>query len=204
MSPRAVLNSKLLLWAMLAVPAAYILYRFFADDLWPDELVGPSGEWAARLIIIALMLTPLSMLWSHAGLVSWLVRRRRAFGVAAFCYAVLHLAFYIAEMETLRNILAEIWALSIWTGWAAFLLMLPLALTSNDRSVRALKHGWKKLHRLAYHAAILVLIHWIAVHDSLVEALVQSAPLALFEIYRILRIIRSRGSPNFRSARSIT
>jgi sulfoxide reductase heme-binding subunit YedZ len=69
--------------------------------------------------------------------------------------------------------------------------MLPLALTSNDASVRALKRGWKRLHRLAYPAAVLVLVHWIIVHDGLFEALVQAAPLALLELYRLARIIRS-------------
>ena len=195
--PRALLNSKPLLWALLAMPAAHILYRLVGEDLWPDELVGPSGEWAARLIILALMLTPLAMLLPRVPLVSWLLRRRRAFGVAAFCYALLHLALYLAEMETVRNVLAELWLPGIWTGWAALLLMLPLALTSNDASVRALRRGWKKLHRLAYPAAVLTLVHWIVVHNALIEALVQFAPLALLEAYRLARMLGSA-----RSARS--
>jgi sulfoxide reductase heme-binding subunit YedZ len=199
-SARTFLNGKPSFWALLASPAAYWLYRFPAEDLWPDELVGPTGEWAARFIIIALMLTPLAMLLPQARPIAWLLRRRRAFGVAAFCYALLHLAFYVAEMETLRNILAEIGAPGIWTGWAALLLMLPLALTSNDASVRVLKRRWKRLHRLAYPAAVLVLVHWIVVHNGLVEALIQTAPLILLEIYRLVRIIRSR---RLRSAHSI-
>lgn len=195
---RALLNSKPLLWALLALPAAHMIYRLINEDLWPDELVGPSGEWAARLIIVALMLAPLAMLLPRARAIGWLVRRRRAFGVAAFLYALLHLAFYAAEMETLANILAELWALGIWTGWAALLLMLPLALTSNDASMRALKRGWKKLHRLAYPAALLILIHWIVVHNALIEALVIFAPLALLETWRLARLLgpgRSVHSP---------
>ena len=189
---RALLNSKPLLWALLALPAAHLLYRFAGENVWPDELVGPSGEWAARLIIVALMLTPLAMLLPRVALVGWLVRRRRTFGVAAFCYAALHVAFYVAEMETLANIVAEIELLGIWTGWAALLLMLPLALTSNDASVRMLRRGWKKLHRLVYPAALLVLIHWIVVHNALIEALVQFAPLALLEAWRLARLLGSR------------
>ncbi len=184
---RALFDSKPLFWALLAVPAAHLLYRFAGEDVWPDELVGPSGEWAARLIIVALMLTPLSILLPRASWVGWLVRRRRAFGVAAFCYALLHLAFYVAEMETLAGVLAELELLGIWTGWAALLLMLPLALTSNHASVRALRRGWKKLHRLAYPAALLVLVHWIIVHNALIEALLQFAPLAVLESYRLAR-----------------
>jgi sulfoxide reductase heme-binding subunit YedZ len=77
--------------------------------------------------------------------------------------------------------LAEIGALGIWTGWAAFLLILPLALTSNDTAMRALKAGWKRLQRLAYPAALLTLVHWMFVHDNVVPAL---------ELWRITRSLR--------------
>ena len=188
--------SKPLLWALLAVPAAWHLSRFASEDLWPDELVAPTGEWAARLIIVALMLTPLSLLLPRSRPVGWLIRRRRAFGVAAFGYAMLHLAFYVGEMETLANMLAELAAPGIWTGWAALLLMLPLAATSNDAAMRALKAGWKRLQRLAYPVALLTLVHWILVHNATAEALLQFAPLALLETYRILRLLlRRRASP---------
>ena len=188
---RRLVDRKPLLWALLAVPAAHIVYRYFAENLWPDELVAPTGEWSARLIIVALMLTPLSMLLPRVRLIDWLIRRRRAFGVAAFCYALLHLAFYVAEMETLANMLAELGAPGIWTGWAALLLMLPLALTSNDAAMRALKGGWKKLQRLAYPVALLTLVHWIVVHNAPLEAAVQFAPLAVLESYRIARMLRN-------------
>lgn len=196
---RRLVDSKALLWALLAVPALDIVYRFFGEGLWPDELVGPTGEWSARLIIAALMLTPLSMLLPRMRAVGWLIRRRRAFGVAAFCYAQLHLAFYAAEMETLTNMLAELDALGIWTGWLALLLMLPLAATSNDRAVRALRTGWKKLQRLAYPVAMLTLVHWIVVHNALAEALIQFAPLALLETYRLARLLASGRLRSLRS-----
>ncbi len=201
-SLRAFLDRKPLLWAVLALPAAYLLYRWFSENLWPDELVGPTGEWSARMIIVALMLTPLSMLLPRARPVRWLIARRRAFGVSAFAYALLHLGFYLLEMETLRNVLAELWALGIWTGWAALLLMLPLALTSNDASMRALKGGWKKVQRLAYPMALLALVHWIVVYNALVEALAQSAPLILLETYRVARLARSGGWRGARNVRS--
>jgi len=196
---RKIADSKPLLWALLAFPAGQIVYRFFSEDLWPDELVAPTGEWAARLIIVALMLTPLAMLLPRLRLVGWLLRRRRAFGVAAFGYALLHLAFYVAEMETLANMLAELKALGIWTGWLALLLMLPLAATSNDAAMRALKAGWKKLQRLAYPVALLTLVHWIVVHNAPAEALLQFAPLALLETWRIARFARAGRLKSLRS-----
>ena len=171
------------------MPAAHIAYRFLAEELWPDEMVGPTGIWSARLIVFALMLTPLSMLLPRSRAVGWLIRRRRAFGVAAFGYALLHLAFYAAEMETLANILDEAPLPGIWTGWAALALMLPLALTSNDVAMRALKSAWKKLQRLAYPAALLTLAHWIIVHNGTAEALLHFAPLALLQSWRIFRFV---------------
>jgi sulfoxide reductase heme-binding subunit YedZ len=177
------------LWALLAMPAAHIVYRFLAEELWPDEMVGPTGIWSARLIVFALMLTPLSMLLPRSRAVGWLIRRRRAFGVAAFGYALLHLGFYAAEMETLANILDEAPLPGIWTGWAALALMLPLAVTSNDAAMRALKSAWKKLQRLAYPAALLTLAHWIIVHNGTLEALLHFTPLALLQTWRIFRFV---------------
>jgi sulfoxide reductase heme-binding subunit YedZ len=146
------------------------------------------------LIILALMLTPLSMLFRGRQWVQWLVRRRRAFGVAGFAYALLHLVFYLIDMETMRNVLAEMFALGIWTGWAAFFLVLPLALTSNDAAMRRLKGGWKRIQRLAYPAAILTLVHWMFVHDNLTAALVNFAPLALLQAWRVVHHFRARAS----------
>ncbi len=190
MTLRKIIDGKPLLWALLSIPALLMILRAFDPDIYFEDLLHPSGEWSARLIIAALMLTPLSMLLPRQGWVKWLLRRRRALGVAAFGYALLHLLFYLLEMATLASILAEIGALGIWTGWVAFLLMVPLALTSNDAAMRALKAGWKRLQRLAYPAALLTLVHWMFVHDNAVSALGNFAPLAALWLWRIAR---SRG-----------
>lgn len=150
-----VINGKPLLWGLLAVPAAILVNDYLASDAHPGDYLHGTGEWSARLVILALMLTPLSQALPGRGWVHWLLARRRAFGVAAFGYALLHLLFYLADMGALEPILAEFWALGIWTGWAAFLLLVPLFLTSNQRSMRAMKSGWKRLQRLAYPAALL-------------------------------------------------
>jgi sulfoxide reductase heme-binding subunit YedZ len=188
---RSFLGSKLFLWALLALPALPMVRDYLAGA-WAGDLLRPSGEWSARLIILALMLTPLSMLFGRQAWIQWLIRRRRAVGVAGFLYALLHLFFYLVDMGTLANVLAEIGALGIWTGWAAFLLFLPLALTSNDASMRALRKGWKKLQRLAYPAAALTLLHWMFVHDDVAAALVSFAPLAALETWRLFQGLRGR------------
>lgn len=176
------------LWAVLAVPAFLIIHRYVTTpDIWAGDLLHPTGEWSARTIIFALMLTPLAQLLPGLRPVRWLVRHRRAFGVAAFGYAMLHLIFYILDMETVAAMLAEIGAPGIWTGWLALLCMVPPALASNDAAMRALGRAWKRVQRLAYPAAVLTLIHWMLVHDGLASALVQFAPLILLETIRIFR-----------------
>jgi sulfoxide reductase heme-binding subunit YedZ len=196
MALRKIIDSKPLLWALLSIPALLMILRTFDPDVYFENLLHPTGEWSARLIILALMLTPLSMLLPRQAWVRWLLRRRRSFGIAAFGYALLHLLFYLLAMETLKNILAELGALGIWTGWAAFLLMLPLALTSNDAAMRALKAGWKRLQRLAYPAAFFTLLHWMFVHDDVAAALINFAPLVALELWRLARSLRGhRPSP---------
>lgn len=152
---------------------------FLSGNVIAMDLLHPTGEWAARLMIVAMVLSPMvSILGSKRWLV-WLVQRRRSLGIAAFCYAVLHLIFYLIDMSNVKDILAEFWALGIWTGWAAMLLFVPLAITSNDASMRALKAGWKKLQRLVYPTAVLVLVHWIFIHNNLGPALVHFIPLIM-------------------------
>ena len=73
----------------------------------------------------------------------------------------------------------------IWTGWLAFLIFIPLAITSNDRSQRWLKSTWKKLQRWVYPAAVLTLLHWIFVHNDIGPALVHFVPLAALELFRV-------------------
>lgn len=184
-------RSKLLLWLLLAVPAAVILYGYWTSpDAWPGDVLAPTGEWSARLIIVALALTPLSQLFPGSRAVRWLVRHRRAIGVAAFAYSLLHLVFYVLDMESVANMVAELGAPAIWTGWLAFLCLLVPALISSDPAMRALGKAWKRLQRLAYPAAALTLVHWILVHDGLASALIHFAPLVLLQLLRLGRSLK--------------
>ncbi len=176
---RIILNKKLTFWTLLCLPALLMLRPYFFGDLIAMDMLHPTGEWSARFMIAAMVLSPLLSLLGPRPWLSWLIRRRRALGVAAFGYATLHLVFYIIDMGNLDDILAEFLALGIWTGWAAMLLFVPLAVTSNDASMRALKAGWKRVQRLVYPAAVLVLVHWIFIHNNLGPALVHFIPLML-------------------------
>ena len=66
-------------------------------------------------------------------------------------------------------------------------LLVPLALTSSDAAMHALGRNWKRVQRLAYPAAVLTLVHWLAIHDGVLVALLHFAPLALLELIRVYR-----------------
>lgn len=186
-------RAKLWVWIALAVPGMVALGRWWlTPDTWPGDMLHPTGEWSARFIILALMVTPLRQLLPGSRAVAFLARHRRALGVAGFLYALAHLLFYVLDMETMGAMLAEIGAPSIWTGWLALALLVPLGLTSNDAAVRALRAGWKRLQRLAYPMALVTILHWALIHDGLVSALVHFLPLALLQAWRVARRLRSQ------------
>lgn len=189
-----ILKSKYFLWLLLAVPALLMLNRFVADTSAAESLLHGSGEFSARMLIVAMLASPLKLLFGKQRWTHWLVKNRRYFGVAAFSYALLHTIFYIVDMNSVRLMLDELWTPGIWTGWVAFIIFIPLALTSNDTSQRFLRRRWKQLQRWVYPAAVLTLMHWIFVHNNIGPALVHFVPLAALEIYR-LHVQRQHRTP---------
>lgn len=182
---RKLFNSAPIFWLLLAVPGAAMLQNYWSGAADAMDMLHPTGETSARLLIAALAITPLMGLTRRAAWVRWLAARRRYIGVAAFIYALAHLGFYIVDMGDLGPILDEVLLPGIWTGWVAFLAMLALALTSNDASMRAFRAGWKRLQRLAYPVAVLTLAHWVLVFNGSTAAWLHFAPLALLEILRL-------------------
>lgn len=192
---KRILNHPWFLWLILAIPSIPIMIRLINGERL-ERLLHPSGEFAARFMIIAMMLSPLLLLcktmkWK-TGWVLWLIQRRRAFGVAAFAYALLHTIFYLVDMEAIQAILAEFWEFGVWTGWLAFFIFVPLALTSNQASVLALGSKWKTLQRAVYIAAVATLLHWIFIHRHPIPALANFFPLACLELFRINYWYRQR------------
>jgi len=187
---RVILNSRWTIWLLLALPALPILIGHALGTIEPADLLHPSGETSARLMIVAMTLGPLLAVIGPHPWLRWLVARRRYLGVAAFAYAVLHLVYYVIDMGNVADMLAELSAPGIWTAWAALALMLPLALTSNDAAMRTLRAAWKRVQRLAYPAALLTLLHWVFVHNSPVAALVHFTPLVLLQLLRLFRPYR--------------
>ncbi|MBG62221.1 MAG: iron reductase [Roseobacter sp.] len=181
-------DHPLTFWALLSLPAIPMTLGLTSGA--PDAvktLLHPTGEFAARFMIIAMMITPLMMLFRDASWPRWLMKRRRYLGVAAFFYALAHTVLYLIDEGAIAFTGDEVSKLYIWTGWIAFLIFVPLAVTSTDAWVRRLGRSWKKLQQFVYAAAILTLIHWAALHDwgGVGAALVHFAPLAALEVYRL-------------------
>jgi sulfoxide reductase heme-binding subunit YedZ len=180
-----ILNSRYLLWLILACPLTWFANGWRAEGLLYGEMIHVSGDLSARLLILTMAITPLRLMFPGARWPMWLLHRRRYFGVAAFAYGMLHTVIYIDRKQSLGLILEEGADFSIWTGWIALAIFIALAATSNDASVRRLKRGWKKLHRWVYPAAILVFVHWIFVAFSFVPGLVHLSVLVFFEAGRV-------------------
>lgn len=177
------------LWLVLALPGLGMAYQLATStsDRIAHILVHPTGEFAARFLIIGMMATPLTMLLRGWRGPRWLVKNRRHFGVASFAYAAAHTLFYVIDKATLTKILSEATRFDIATGWLAFLIFLPLAATSFDWAVRQLGPRWKSLQRWTYAAAVLTLLHWASLHNwnSPWAALIQFAPLAALSTWRL-------------------
>ena len=179
-------------WAfrlLLALPAIGMLATFARLHSW-GLLTDQSGEWAVRMLILTLVVSPLRLVMKqlHMGphWPMWLMKRRRDLGMATFLYASLHLGTYLVHQSNFHIVLFDIKTLAYATGWAGFVLLLALAVTSNDASVHWLGTWWKPLQRLVYLSAIAIFVHWYLIrlnHDGLWLHL---APLAMLEGYRLL------------------
>ena len=177
------------LWAVLALPALGMTYEL-ATTTNPriyHILVHPTGEFAARFLIIAMLATPLCMLLKGWRGPLWLKKNRRYFGVASFAYAAAHTVFYLIDKASLERVITELPRTYIWTGWIAFAIFIPLAVTSMDYFVRIMGPRWKQLQRWTYPAAVLTFVHWAALHNwgHPAAALVHFVPLAALEGYRV-------------------
>ena len=185
-----ILDSRPLLWLALALPAGLVLWRYATDVITYGQVIHQTGDFSVQLLIVTLAATPLRLAFPKWGPARWLLRRRREFGVAMFGNALLHLLVYV--QRKIGYILGEASEIGMLTGWIAFAVFVPLALTSNDASMRALKLGWKRLHRLVYPAAVLALAHWLFTAFDPLWGIVHAAILAAVEAARIALVWRAR------------
>jgi len=149
------------LYALSPVPVAWIFYQGVTGQLGVDPakvIEHELGLWSLWLIIAGLAVTPLRR---FAGLN--LLKFRRAIGVISFFYLLAHLLTWLVLDVQFQNVWADIvkrWYITV--GMAAFVLMIPLAITSNNWSLRKLGAAtWRKLHKLVYPIAALGALHFL-------------------------------------------
>ena len=174
------------LYLILLIPGLLTILAGLTDNLGPEpinELEEELGEFALKLLILGLAVSPLL----HFTRIN-LVRFRRAIGVMAFAYVMAHfLVWFLLDLQSLSHIWTEIAKRPYVTvGMAGFIAMIPLALTSNDLSVRRLGRFWRVLHRLTYLVAILAGLHFIMLSKGFdVEALAHMVVILAFLAMRI-------------------
>jgi len=170
------------------VPFIVIVYKIYFNQLGPEpvkEITHHTGEWTLIFICLTLAMTPLKRL---TNLTIW-IKFRRMLGLFIFFYATLHMLTYVVIDYRLdfssisKDILTKRF---IFVGFAAWLLLLPLTLTSSRKAVMFLKDKWKKLHRLIYLIAILGVVHflWLVKFD-ITEPLIYAAIILVLLLFRV-------------------
>jgi methionine sulfoxide reductase heme-binding subunit len=166
---RLVQIAKPLVFLLCLAPLALLVARTVTDDLGAnpvEAITHATGAWALRLLLVTLAMTPIKRLIGQP----WPIRFRRMLGLFAFFYAALHLLTYLwldqgfDGQAILEDLIKRPY---ITLGFTAFVLLLPLALTSTRAMVRRLGRRWKTLHRAVYAVAILGVLHfaWLVKAD---------------------------------------
>jgi len=172
--------AKPLLFLACLIPFGMLLLGGLQGDLGANPLervTHVTGDWGLRLLLATLAITPLRRLsgWTR------LLRLRRMLGLFAFFYVSLHLLTWVWLDQELvwGNIVADIAKRPYVTvGFAAWLLLVPLAATSTRGMMRRLGRNWQRLHRLIYVAALLGVLHYIwLVKADLLEPLIYAGLL---------------------------
>jgi len=193
MTPNTIRGLKGLLFLLCLLPLVKLALEAFgiagmslgANPV--EELIHRFGIWGLNFLLITLAITPLRVLTGK----NWLIRFRRMLGLFAFFYILMHFLAYagVDQRFDLSAILEDIVERPFITvGFTAFLLLIPLALTSTNGMMRRLGRRWQKLHRLVYLIAILGVWHfyWQVKLDTL-EPLVYITILGVLLGFRLWR-----------------
>ena len=160
---------KILIFAAALIPAAALAYGFYTNDLTAnpgDYITDQTGTWTLAFLTISLCITPLRRLtgWTP------LIKLRRPLGLFAFFYATLHMLTWVVFIHyfDVGFMIEDVYKRPFITvGMSVFLILLTLALTSNQFAVRTLGRKWQTLHRIVYLAAIGGVVHfwWLVKAD---------------------------------------
>ena len=154
---------KISIFFLSLLPILIIFYQIIFNQLGPEpvkEITHVTGNWTLRFIIITLAMTPLQ---KFTKLNFW-ISYRRMFGLFVFFYASAHMMTYVGidyrfDWSSIGDDIIK--KKFIFAGFLAWLLLVPLALTSSKRMIRLLRDKWKKLHKLVYIISLLGIIHYL-------------------------------------------
>ena len=181
--------TKILIFLAALVPLERLAWKAFHDGLGanPVEVITHStGDWTLILILTTLSITPLRKLTKQY----WLIGVRRMIGLFAFFYGCLHFTTYIwlDKSFDVHEMIKDVYKRPFITaGFTAFVLLIPLALTSTKGWIRRLGKNWQRLHRLIYVTAIAGVVHYIwLVKADLRKPLQYAFVLAVLLLYRLV------------------
>lgn len=173
---------KVIVWLLASIPLARLFWLGFHNDLGanPIEFVEHStGTWALVFLLLSLSMTPIRLLTGQV----WQIQIRRQLGLWMFFYACLHIITYVwldfsfLFDEMINDVFEHP---RILVGFAAFVLTIPLAVTSNSYMMKKLKTKWKTLHKLVYLIAVLAVLHFLLlVKKDLTEPIYYAVALAI-------------------------
>lgn len=177
------------------VPLARLGWKAYSSALGANPIqviTFSTGTWTLVFLLLTLTVTPLRKLTKQY----WLIQYRRMLGLFAFFYGCLHFTTYIwlDQFFDLHSVYKDIYKRPFITaGFTAFVLMIPLALTSTQWSIRKLGKRWQKLHRLIYLSAIAGVVHYIwLVKKDVRSPVIYATVLGLLLLYRVVAAYRNR------------
>ena len=169
------------------IPFLIITYKIFLNKLGPEpvkEITHFTGEWTLIFICLTLSMSPLKRFTNF----TFWIKIRRMLGLFVFFYATLHMLTYVIVdyrfdwNQILDDVVKKKY---IFVGFAAWVLLIPLVLTSSQKMIKTLKQNWKKLHRLIYIIAVFGSLHFIWLSKT-----IYFKPLIYFLIITFLLILR--------------
>ena len=175
------------IFILSTIPFLFLTYKIFFNKLGPEpvkEITHFTGEWTLIFICLTLSMSPLQ---KFTNLNYW-IKIRRMLGLFVFFYASLHLLTYVGVDHRFnwQPIFDDVVKKKyIFVGFAAWILLIPLTITSSKKMVLLLKQNWKKLHRLIYVIAILGSLHFIWLSKT-----IYFKPLIYFVLITFLLILR--------------
>lgn len=180
---------KPLVFVLCLIPLAFLVFDALTNNLGAnpiEKITRRSGDWALRMLLITLAVTPVRLLLQQP----WLFRVRRMLGLFAFFYACLHITSYVvldqffAWDDIVKDIIKRPF---ITVGFIAFVLLIPLAITSTNKMIKRLGVvRWQRLHKVVYAIGCLGVLHYFwMVKADLRSPLIHATILAMLLGYRV-------------------